>query len=86
MLPPSSLTAVTVAPATGSFAEFVTSPTIAPDDTLSTVGEESSAWAAGTASPAIITHTANVLTQIEIFVDFIDPVPIESRYACLSGL
>src|SRR3977135_2359257 len=37
MPPPSTRVAVTVAPATGSFAAFVTVPTIAPDDIL-TVG------------------------------------------------
>src|ERR1700722_18367361 len=37
MAPPSVRMAVTVAPATGNFAAFLTIPTIAPDDTL-TVG------------------------------------------------
>ena len=51
MPPPFDLTAVTVAPATGSLAEFVTMPTIAPSATVA-AGSEGSAPTAGSTVPA----------------------------------
>jgi hypothetical protein len=63
---PSIRTAVTVAPPTGSFAEFVTSPTIAPKAGL--LADIGSAAAAGSASPAVIAKANKAVRQPEILI------------------
>src|SRR5258708_1967720 len=71
MPPPSTRVAVTVAPATGSFAEFVTMPTIAPADAFTTGAGDSSAWAAGQASPVVRTANRRPFKHVCEFIDLI---------------
>jgi hypothetical protein len=70
MAPSSILNAVTVAPATGSFAELVTIPTIVPNDVLCiAAGDSSAAWTAAKANPAI---KAVIAKRFEHFLRAID--------------
>src|ERR1017187_1910535 len=69
MPPPSTLAAVTVAPATGSLAEFVTIPTIAPEDTLTADAENSSALLAGSADQ-VATEITRPCRYFRMFIYF----------------
>src|ERR1700688_123774 len=72
MLAPSIRAAVTVAPAIGSFAEFVTTPTIAPAARLTAAGaEESSAWTTGKTVPVARTTIRRPLRYFCKVIDLI---------------
>jgi hypothetical protein len=67
MLPDSIPVAMTVAPATAALAEFLTIPTIVPDDTL-TVGP-TTCWAiTGNAQVIMDAETKRLRRQVSIFI------------------
>ncbi len=62
-MPPPTRIAVTVAPATGSFAEFVTIPTSAPDDTFTTGDAFTTGAVDSSAQTATRTQTSSRLRR-----------------------
>jgi hypothetical protein len=76
---PSIRAAVTVAPAIGSFAEFVTIPTMVPAETLTAgvagpLGALSANAAAGSVIHVAATDIRKPCTQFRVFINFI-PLP-----------
>src|ERR1700722_1030943 len=72
MLAPSTRAAVTVAPAMGSFAEFVTTPTIVPAAGLTAAGAEGScAWTTGRKIPVARTAIRRFLRYFCTVIDLI---------------
>jgi hypothetical protein len=69
-MPPPAFTAVTVAPATGSFAALVTMPTIAPDDTFTTAAGDCSARTTDTANPDAAAKIRTLRIYFGIFINF----------------